>query len=183
VPVDPLLRFQEAVGILALDLDRRGLDARLLGRNHVQDGDLEALALGPADVHPDEHLGPVLRLGAARARVHGENRVPGVVWALQHGLEFEIGESDGQLIQLLPQLAFEVWIGRLGDELLHGTGIGQPLVEGVGRVDAGAQGLQLLHDVAGLLLVGPEAGIGLPGLECLQPFAAGIKVKGTSAGR
>ncbi len=35
----------------------------------------EAAPLGPAQVHPHQHLGPVLRLGAAGARMDGDDRV------------------------------------------------------------------------------------------------------------
>ena len=41
--------------------------------------DLEPASLRPADVHPVEHLGPVLRLRAAGARVDLEDRVGAVV--------------------------------------------------------------------------------------------------------
>ena len=88
-PVHALLRLEEAVGVLALDLERDRLDPRLFARLRSRIGDLEAVALGPADVHPHEHLGPVLRLGAAGAGMDGEDGVARVVRALQHGLQLE----------------------------------------------------------------------------------------------
>ena len=47
-----------------------GLLALLL----VDDLGLEPMALGPAEVHPEEHLGPVGRLGAAGAGADREDR-------------------------------------------------------------------------------------------------------------
>src|SRR6185369_11959446 len=43
------------------------LDARFLAVLPLHQLDLVAVLLGPAQVHAEEHLGPVLRLGAAGA--------------------------------------------------------------------------------------------------------------------
>ena len=51
----------------------------------LQQLDLEAAALGPAHHHPQDHLGPVLGVGAARAGVDGHERVAGVVLARRTG--------------------------------------------------------------------------------------------------
>ena len=51
--------------------------------------DLEALALAVARIHPDEYLGPVLRLGAAGTRLHVEEAVVGVHRVREH----EIGRA------------------------------------------------------------------------------------------
>ena len=51
--------------------------------------DREAVPLGPAHVHAHQHLGPVLRLGAAGAGMDREERVAPVVGTLQHRLELE----------------------------------------------------------------------------------------------
>lgn len=77
-PVDAVLRLQKAVGVGAGDEDRRALDARFLPGQIVQHLDLEVVALRPAGVHAVEHLHPVLGLGAARARVEGQDGVVGV---------------------------------------------------------------------------------------------------------
>ena len=45
------------------------------------------MAFGPVGIHPVEHLGPVLRLGAARSRMEGEYGVAGIVFAGQQGGE------------------------------------------------------------------------------------------------
>ena len=66
-----MLPAEIAVGVLALDHNGGGLDARLVALLIVHDLIGEAVALGPAGVHPVEHLGPVLGLGAAGAGVEG----------------------------------------------------------------------------------------------------------------
>ena len=61
--------LEVAVGVLAFDENRRRLDAGLLARMMVDHLDLEAVPLAPARVHAQQHLGPVLALGAAGAGI------------------------------------------------------------------------------------------------------------------
>ena len=78
-PVHAALGAEQAVGVLAGGAEGGRLDARFLARARLQQLDLEAAALGPAHQHPQHHLRPVLRVGAAGARVDGHERVAGVV--------------------------------------------------------------------------------------------------------
>ena len=66
-PMHAALGAQPAVGAPAVDLDRHALEPGLLAFLLVDDLGREAVALGPAEVHPQEHLGPVGRLRAAGA--------------------------------------------------------------------------------------------------------------------
>ena len=50
------------------------LQAGLLALGRLEDLGLEAAPLGPAQVHPQQHLGPVLALGPARAGVDRDDR-------------------------------------------------------------------------------------------------------------
>ena len=54
----PVSGLQEAVRVLALDLEHRALDTRFFALAQVEDLDREAVALGPARVHAHEHLAP-----------------------------------------------------------------------------------------------------------------------------
>ena len=67
-PVDALLGAEQAVGVLAVDQERGRLDPGLLPRRGLEQLDLEPAPLGPAHLHPQHHLGPVLGVGAARRR-------------------------------------------------------------------------------------------------------------------
>ena len=84
-PVDALLGAEEAVGVVAADAEGGGLDAGLLPRAGLEQLDVEAARLGPAHLHPQDHLRPVLRVGAAGAGVDGDQRVAGVVAARRTG--------------------------------------------------------------------------------------------------
>ena len=55
----------------------------------LQQLDLEAAPLGPAHLHPQHHLGPVLGVGAAGAGVDRDERVAGVVAAGEQPLLLE----------------------------------------------------------------------------------------------
>ena len=82
-PVDAALGLQQPVHVLALDGERGALEPRLVAVLQVVDLDLEAAALEPAQVHAQQHLGPVLGLGAAGAGVDGEDRAALVVLAAE----------------------------------------------------------------------------------------------------
>ena len=79
--MDAALGAQPAVGAAAVDGHRRALEARLLALLLVDDLGLQPMPLGPAQVHPEEHLGPVGGLGAARAGADREDRAARVVLA------------------------------------------------------------------------------------------------------
>ena len=81
-------REQHAVGVVAVDRERRALDPGLVAGLHVDHLALEAAPLGPAQIHAQEHLGPVLRLGPARAGMDGDDGVLTVVLAAEHLLRF-----------------------------------------------------------------------------------------------
>ena len=71
------LGLEDAVRVLAADGEGRALQSRFLARAGLEQLRLEAALGDPALVHPQHHLGPVLRVGAARA---GLKRDHGVAW-------------------------------------------------------------------------------------------------------
>ena len=132
---------------------------------HFHDFDLELPALGPARVHAQQDVGPVLALGAAGAGVDLEVGVVAVGLAGQQRLD--LGRAC--VLQRLLQ-------GRFG--LLHDLGVafGLAHLDEFGVVadrglelahggDLGVQLIALLHDRARLLGVGPEVRILGAGVE------------------
>ena len=93
----------------------------------IDDLALEAAPLGPAQIHAQQHLGPVLRLGAAGARMDRDDRVLAIVLAAEHLL----GLAGVDLCRELVERPAEI----VGDRL---PGFG-PLDEHGEIVDAGAQ--------------------------------------------
>ena len=159
-PVDAVLALQKAVGVVPLDGDGRGLDARLIPVLVVQDLVGEVVALRPAGVHPVQHLSPVLGLGAAGAGVEGQNGVVAVVLPGEEGghpglldLFLQRLEAGLQLLQqlrvvgLLAHLAQGRQVLPLGDQLVLAGDLVLQLLE------------PLLH-LLGPLQVVPEAVLG-----------------------
>ena len=68
-------------------MKRGALQPGFVARLIVDQLALEAAALGPAQVHPQQHLGPVLRFGAAGAGMDGDDRVLAIVLAAEHLLD------------------------------------------------------------------------------------------------
>ena len=73
-PMHAGLGLEPAIGVLALDQDGRRFDAGLFAFALLEQLPLVAVRLGPARVHAQQHRGPILAFGAARA-----------------GMDFEIG--------------------------------------------------------------------------------------------
>ena len=73
--VHAALGGEEPVGVLAAGDERGGLQAGLLPLGRLLHLGREAARLGPAQVHAQQHLGPVLRVGAAGAGAHGDDGV------------------------------------------------------------------------------------------------------------
>ena len=61
--------------------------------------DLEAVLLGPAHIHAQQHVGPVLALGAAGAGMHFEIGVVGVGLARKQRLELAARDIGLELAQ------------------------------------------------------------------------------------
>ena len=85
-PVLAALGAEDAVRVLAAEGERRGLQPGLLSRARLHHVDLEAAVLSPAFVHPQKHLGEVLRVGAADVGLQGDDGVACVVLAGEKGL-------------------------------------------------------------------------------------------------
>ena len=70
---------ENAVGVLAFDLNRGGFDARFFAGRGIENGGAKTFFLRPAQIHAQEHFGPVLRFGAARAGLDGDDGVKAIV--------------------------------------------------------------------------------------------------------
>ena len=98
-PVHAGLGLQPAIGVRPAHLQRRRLDAGLLALALLQQLHLVAVLLGPAHIHAHQHLGPVLRLGAAGAGVDLDVGVVGVGLAGQQALDLAPLRLLGQRAQ------------------------------------------------------------------------------------
>ena len=114
------LGLEPAIGVAALDLDGGRLDARLFAAGLLDPVDLEAVLLGPARVHSQQHAGPVLALGAAGAGMHLQVAVIGVRLARQERLELAARDIGAQLLERGLGLANDLLVVLGLAELDHG---------------------------------------------------------------
>jgi hypothetical protein len=76
---------EQSEGVLSIHTKRRGLDARFFSGLIVIQHGLEALSLSPSEIHAHEHLGPVLRVYAARAGMNRDDGVARIIFAGEEG--------------------------------------------------------------------------------------------------
>ena len=112
-PVDTVFGAQPAVGAVAADLKRGRLEAGLVALDDVDQIDVEARSLGPALVHPQQHLGPVLRVDAAGAGEDRDDRAAFVVGTGERELERVLFEFGGDLLGFEAQI-----LGKRGAVLI-----------------------------------------------------------------
>ena len=154
--VDAALGGEEPVGVLAAGDEGGRLEAGLLPRRGLLHLDLEAAALGPAQVHAQQHLRPVLGVGAAGAGVDGDDGVAGVVLTAEQPRLFQLVQPPLDRGQLGRQLARHLLVlGRHLGQLVEVAGLRLELAEGLQlALGAGVRGRGAGRGV----LVIPEAG-------------------------
>jgi len=94
------LRFQPAIGIVALDAECRALDAGDITAADFHQFGLPAAVLAPAQVHPQQHFGPVLRLGAAGAGLDVHETIGAVEFARKHPPELELLDAGCDFVDV-----------------------------------------------------------------------------------
>ena len=90
--VHAVLGAQAPVGVAAADQERGRGDAGLGPGRHLVELDVEAAALGPAQVHAQQHVGPVLGVGPALAGLDLADGVGLVVLAGEQRAQLELVE-------------------------------------------------------------------------------------------
>ena len=180
-PVDAGLGRQQPERVVADHHHRGALDAGLVARLVVDQLALEAAAIAPAHVHLQQHLGPVLRLGAAGAWMDGHDGVDAIVLAAEHLARLGKLDVALEVVQALEEIRFDR-LARPG-----------PLDEDAEVVAAARQRLgerQLVFDAASALqqllrlgLVLPEVRLGNARLYAIQFSAGASGVKDSSADR
>ena len=153
------LGAQDAVGVLAFDGEGRRLQSGFLARARLDHLGLEAAMIGPAFVHAEQHLGEVLRVGAADVGLQRDDRVAVVVLAGEERLFLEPFELLPERLDRRGDLRLHVAVHR--EELLRVLEVvGELLV----AVELARDARVLGGDAGGAFLVVPEAGLAHEGL-------------------
>jgi hypothetical protein len=140
---------------------------------------VEPLSLGPAGVHAQQHLGPVLALGAARPGVDRGDRVGAVVRAGKQRRELELVDVGLEGLDRRRELTSEVGIGLVGQQFVDGRGVVQADDQGVVSADVVAQARELRRDLLRPLLVLPQRWIAGLAFEFVRLIPLAVDVKGT----
>ena len=179
--MDARLGLEPAIGIETGDLDGDRLDAGLLARGLLDPLDLVAVRLGPAQIHAQQHLGPVLRLGAAGAGIDLEEGVVGVGLAREHALQLQachlLLERQELLLDLAQDRLVTLRLGELGEI----GGVGEPALERALTVDRLGEAVAFPHQALRLLGVAPEVGCLREAVQLLEADLSLIPVKDASA--
>jgi hypothetical protein len=112
----------------------------------------------PAEVHPEEHLGPVGRLGAAGAGADRDERRSGVVLAVEQQLRPFPGEVPLQRRPVRVELGAQLGVVGLAEELGRRLEIVGATDEVGPAIDLGPQVRGFRQDLRRASLVVPEAG-------------------------
>src|SRR5439155_8572152 len=175
------LGLEVAVGVLAVDLDRGVLDPRFLAGLEVEEARGVAVALRPAQVHAQQHLRPVLRLGPARSGVDRDQRAEAVPLAREQALELEIGDLLLDPLELARELVEQRLVALALGQLQHLPQRPEFLLARAPFLDRALRSLQRRHGPLRLLGPVPEARRAQARLEVPDLALAGIDVKDTSA--
>ncbi|KPW50728.1 Uncharacterized protein ALO88_05605 [Pseudomonas syringae pv. antirrhini] len=89
---------QPAKGIFTLDVHGSALDTGDFTGGQLHDGGVEAALVGPAQVHTQQDVGPVLGFGAAGTGLDVQIGVVGVHLATEHAAEFELFQRGTQAL-------------------------------------------------------------------------------------
>ena len=177
----PALGLEPAVGALARDLEDGRLDPGFLAGTFLDPLDLVAALLRPADVHAEQHLGPVLRFSAAGTGMDLEEAVVAVRLAGEQALQLAtlrlVAGRGKRGFRLAVGVFVGLFLGKLSEREAVVQLLLQPLVGGDRRIEASA----LLHHRAGALGIGPEVGVLGLAVQRLQAVSGAVEVKGASS--
>jgi hypothetical protein len=130
--------------------------------------------VGPAEVHPEEHLGPVGRLGPTGSGADRQDRGLGVVFAREEqGRSFPT-EVALQGVAVAIPLRGEVRVTGLFDELAEGLELLGPPEQAGPQLDVGSERIRLAKDLLRFAPVFPERGLAGARFELRQaPLSCG----------
>lgn len=121
---------------------------------------LKLFFFGPADVHAEEHLDPVLSFGAAGAGVEGDDGVVGVVFAGEHEGKFKVFDVFAQGAYGGGDFGVDAFVVFVHAQLPQGGGVVVAAGEVGVLADVVFEAGEVLHGFLGGGRVVPEAGGG-----------------------
>jgi hypothetical protein len=130
---------QQAVGVFAFNSERHTFQSGFLAWLILEHFGFEATLLGPLEIHAQQHLGPVLRLGAAGAGLDVDERVHRIHLAGEHALELQLADLRLELGQVIGHRLRGVVVAVGDRHFQQVAGVIQPGGQRVDAVDDGVQ--------------------------------------------
>jgi len=182
-PVHAGLGLEPAVGEVTLDPQRGRLDPGHFAAAGFHQLGLPAARLAPAQVHAQQHLGPILGLGAAGTGLDVDEGIGSVHLAGEHALEFQLLDvllvalhvghhRQGGVLVLLALGQFQQF-GRTAQAIQHHGDAADGLVEHGALAAQGLGALRVVPDVGQLQLA----------IDFFQTLLLGVVVKDTPVAR
>ena len=158
-PMRAALGLQVSVCVVAVDRQGRAPESRLVSRRELKKLGLETAALGPAQIHANEHLGPIRGIGTADTCGDRDHRAPLVVRSRKLCLETRLFDLAGELRELARHVRVEprviaCQLRELG-EVLRTRAEALPLLHAPADVSESPK--DLLRPLAVLPEIGPRA--------------------------
>src|ERR1700681_431716 len=153
-PVHAALALEHAVRVLAADDECDRAQTGFVPGRFFHDVRFVAVVLGPAQVHAPEHLRPVGRVGAARARADRHDRAVRVIRAVEVRCHLQFVERlDGARER---RFGFRLSAGFVAEHVEDLGSVGQRSVDRIDGIEVRAQVGDPLHDAACPLGIAPE---------------------------
>ena len=180
-PVHAGLGAQPAVGVIAGHADRHALDAGHFAVALVDDLGLDAVAIGPFQVHAQQHRRPVLGFGPARARLNVEKGAVRVHLAGKHPLEFQALHDCREIRHVGLDFRRRGAVRFPGDHVEQFTGIAQAERQPVEALDHLFEFGALTTQILGAVRVVPDARLFQLARYFLETFVLVVVIKDTSS--
>src|SRR5262249_10787798 len=166
------------IRVFADHAESHRLDTRFFSILIIKHLSLEAILLGPSQIHAHEHFSPVLGFGPSCSWVNVYNSVEAVVLTGKQYLRFEVINEGFRLLQMRSELVeHRLAFTRKLHQSLH-------IIDALRYLPVNVEILfearALLKDFAGAILIGPEVRFGNLLLQFIELLLLGPCVKETS---
>ncbi len=181
-PMHANLGTQPAKGVFTVKLDRGTLDTGNIAGRGLNDLGFETAPLAPAQIHAQQHLRPVLRLGAAGAGLNIEKGVAMIHFTGKHTTEFQLLKLLFQPVDIADHGLGGVFIALLIGQRQQFVVLGDARYQAIKGLHHLGQLGAFTSQFLGTLGLVPDSGILELTLDFSQTFALIIDVKDTPSG-
>ena len=182
-PVHARFGAQQAEGVFAFHFDGGAFDAGGFARRFVFQIGFEAFALGVFQVLAQQHAGPVLRFGAARAGLDVDEAIAGVGRLVEHAAKFQLLDRALQALHVVGNGLQGGFVAFFAAHFIQLGVVGQVARQVVEHEHHVVEALFFLAQLLGFLGVVPDGGVFQRGVHGAQAVGLGRVVKDTPVAR